>query len=151
MLTTTTTVKIFIDIFIGIWALVLAAVWVYGIDKRPGERVPVGDIFRRFPKFVLGYFALFLLLLGVALARPDGLDGLKAATGEADLFRSLFFVMTFFTIGLGSDFKRLWAEGIGRLALVYVISLFGFIIWIGLAISWLFFHGVYPPVLSGGA
>jgi uncharacterized membrane protein YadS len=151
MLTTTTTVKIFIDIFIGIWAFVLALVWVYGIDRRPGEQVPARDILRRFPKFVLGYFVLFLLLLGMALVRPNLLDGLKAATGEADLFRSLFFVMTFFTIGLGSDFKRLWAEGIGRLALVYVISLFGFIIWIGLAISWLFFHGVHPPILTGVA
>ena len=58
--------------------------------------------------------------------------------------------MTFFSIGMASNFKRLWAEGIGRLALVYVISLFGFIIWIGLAISWLFFHGVHPPLIPGG-
>ena len=68
---------------------------------------------------------------------------------ESDIFRRLFFVMTFFTIGLVSNFKRLWQEGIARLALVYLVSLFGFVIWIGLAISWLFFHGVYPPVLSG--
>ena len=82
--------------------------------------------------------------------RPESLAGLKAATGEADLVRGIFFVMTFFSIGMASNFKRLWAEGIGRLALVYVISLFGFIIWIGLAISWLFFHGVHPPLITGG-
>ena len=82
--------------------------------------------------------------------RPDSLTGLKDATAEADLVRGLFFVMTFFSIGMASNFKRLWAEGIGRLALVYVISLFGFIIWIGLAISWLFFHGVHPPLITGG-
>ena len=85
----------------------------------------------------------------MALARPDSLKGLKDATAEADLVRGLFFVMTFFSIGMASNFKRLWAEGIGRLALVYVISLFGFIIWIGLAISWLFFHGVHPPLVHG--
>jgi hypothetical protein len=39
---------------------------------------------------------------------------------------------------------------LGRLALVYALSLFGFIIWIGLVISWLFFHGVYPPLASQG-
>jgi uncharacterized membrane protein YadS len=150
MLATTTTVKVFIDVFIGIWALVLAAVWAYGIEKDRGQTVPVRDILRRFPLFVLGYFALFLLLLGVALARPSSLDGLKAATGQADVVRGLFFVMTFFSIGMASNFQRLWAEGIGRLALVYVVSLFGFIIWIGLAISWLFFHGVHPPILTGG-
>jgi uncharacterized membrane protein YadS len=148
MLTTTTTVKVFIDIFIGIWAFILAVVWAYAIDRRPGESVPVRDILRRFPKFVVGYVVLFLALLGLAVKRPDLLDGLKAATGEADLFRGLFFAMTFFAIGLSANFKRLWAEGIARLALVYIISLFGFIIWIGLAISWLFFHGVQPPLAS---
>jgi hypothetical protein len=47
-----------------------------------------------------------------------------------------------------SNFKRLLDEGIGKLATVYVVSLFGFIIWIGLFISWLFFHGVKPPIAS---
>jgi hypothetical protein len=112
--------------------------------------MPVADILRRLPRFVLGYFALFLLLLSVALARPDLLEGLKAARSRADVVRGLFFVMTFFSIGLASNFRRLWAEGIGRLALVYLVSLFGFIIWIGLAISWLFFHGVHPPLVTGG-
>jgi uncharacterized membrane protein YadS len=148
MLMTTTTVKIFIDIFIGIWALVLGVIWVYKIDPKPGEKVPVSEIARRFPKFVLGYFVLFALLLSIALARPSSMDQLKAATGQSDLFRSLFFAMTFFTIGLGANFKKLWAEGIGRLAMVYGLSLFGFIIWIGLLISWLFFHGVHPPTGS---
>jgi uncharacterized membrane protein YadS len=149
MLTTTTTVKVFIDIFIGIWAFVLAFIWVYKIDRKPGERVPAAAIFGRFPKFVFGYFAAFALVLGWGLASPGSRDGLKAATDQADLFRRIFFAMTFFTIGLGSNFRRLWEEGIGRLALVYVISLFGFIIWIGLAISWLFFHGVFPPIVQG--
>ena len=44
--------------------------------------------------------------------------------------------------------RRLWAEGIAKLALVYFISLFGFVIWIGLVISWLFFQGVTPPLKS---
>jgi hypothetical protein len=37
------------------------------------------------------------------------------------------------------------------LALVYAISLFGFIIWIGLVISWLFFRGVHPPMVNGAS
>ena len=45
-----------------------------------------------------------------------------------------------------SDFKLLWQEGFGRLTAVYVVSLFGFVVWVGLAISWIFFHGVTPPL-----
>jgi uncharacterized membrane protein YadS len=150
ILTTTTTVKVFIDVFIGIWALVLSLVWMYGIERKPGQTVPVREVLKRFPAFVLGYFALFLVFLGMTLARPAMAPGLAAASAQTEPLRGLFFAMTFFTIGMASDLKRLWAEGIGRLALVYVVSLFGFIIWIGLAISWLFFHGVRPPTIPGG-
>ena len=38
------------------------------------------------------------------------------ATKEGDVFRTLFFVMTFFSIGLAANFRKLWVEGIGRLA-----------------------------------
>lgn len=153
MLMTTTTVKVFIDLFIGVWAFVLSLVWTYGIEKKPGQRVPIREIWQRFPKFVFGYFAAFLTLLAIGLnfAHPKRLEALKMGViGESDLLRQLFFVMTFFAIGLASNFKKLWAEGLARLALVYVVCLFGFIIWIGLVISWLFFHGVLPPVVPGG-
>ena len=62
------------------------------------------------------------------------------------MFRQLFFVLTFFSIGLLSDLRLLWQEGIARLAAVYVVSLFGFMIWVGLLISWLFFSGIKPPI-----
>src|SRR5262249_55008507 len=60
ILNTTTTVKMFIDVFIGVWAFVLALIWVYRIDKREGERVRLAEIAERFPKFVLGYFLTFI-------------------------------------------------------------------------------------------
>ena len=76
-------------------------------------------------------------------------DKAKTAMGEANGFRSIFFAMTFFSIGAVSNFRKLWEEGIGKLAAVYVVCLFGFIIWIGLSISWMFFHGVKPPIVGG--
>jgi uncharacterized membrane protein YadS len=154
MLLTTTTVKVFIDLFIGVWALVLAVVWAYGIERKAGEKIPLTDIWHRFPKFVFGYFLAFGVLLAVGTARPDiiGTDrepgALRAGIGEVDLFRGHFFVMTFFSIGLASNFKKLWAEGLARLAAVYVVCLFGFVIWIGLVISWLFFHGYLPATTT---
>lgn len=203
---TTTTVKMFIDIFIGIWSFVLAVIWCAKIECKAGQRVRAIEIWHRFPKFVLGYAGTFFLLLllcwpasraaGVAkneidtlskqvatvsaqlasttdaakkaeleqqlAAAKDRITDLKAkasipektmktakaATGEGNVFRVLFFVLTFFTIGLVSNFKKLKQEGIGKLAAVYAVCLFGFIIWIGLFISYLFFHGVLPPVLT---
>jgi uncharacterized membrane protein YadS len=142
---TSTTVKVFIDIFIGVWAFVLAWIWTAKIERRQGERVNKRQIWERFPKFVLGYMATFLFVLALAVAAPDLIANAKAAMGEANVFRGTFFVMTFFTIGVVSNFRKLWEEGIGRLAVVYLLCLFGFIIWVGLAISWIFFSGIKPP------
>jgi uncharacterized membrane protein YadS len=203
---TATTVKIFIDIFIGVWAFILAVIWCAKIECKEGEKIRGIEIWHRFPKFVLGYVGTFVVLLVIcfpsAMAVGDAdkevkvleekiastekkilppgdpedskaagrieawrkeVDALKAgvaepkilmakatmATGESNTFRQIFFVLTFFTIGVVSNFRRLWEEGIGRLAAVYLLCLFGFIIWIGLAISWLFFHGMKPPVVGG--
>lgn len=145
----TATVKVFIDVFIGIWAFILAVIWCTKIEGRRGERVPVSQIWERFPKFVIGYMVTFLVVLLICWFQPDLTGKAKAAMGEANAFRSIFFVMTFFTIGMVSNFKKLWEEGIGKLAAVYVVCLFGFIIWIGLVISWIFFHGVKPPLVGG--
>jgi uncharacterized membrane protein YadS len=149
ILMATTTVKVFIDVFIGVWAFVLAILWVTVIDKKEGEKVRLVEIWERFPKFVLGYVFTFVATLILCVLIPDLLDSVKAASSEANVFRQLFFAMTFFAIGVVSNFRRLWEEGIGRLAAIYVLCLFGFIIWVGLVISWVFFHGVTPPVVAG--
>jgi uncharacterized membrane protein YadS len=144
---TAATVKVFIDIFIGVWAFVLAYVWTTRIEPRAGDRARLGEIWERFPKFVIGYVITFVLILLLALGASAGMmDKVKAAMGEANTFRGIFFVLTFFTIGVMTNFRRLWEEGIGRLAAVYLLCLFGFIIWVGLIISWLFYGGVKPPL-----
>jgi uncharacterized membrane protein YadS len=151
ILGTTTTVKIFIDIFIGIWAFLLAYIWTARIEAKAGATPRVSEIWERFPKFVLGYVVTFAVILAMALGATTETAGtIKSAMGEANVFRGIFFVMTFFTIGVMSNFRKLWEEGIGKLAAVYLASLFGFVIWVGLVISWIFFQGVKPPIVTGG-
>ena len=204
ILNTATSIKVFIDIFIGIWAFVLAYIWANHIEKRDGDKVRAIEIWQRFPKFIIGYVLTFGLFLALGLACPafiksetltavtkemqvtDPASGqvrvdkvpvmttvskldpntsrttlvavpemkkeskpgpAKISTDEANIFRVLFFCLTFFTIGVISNFRKLWDEGIGRLAAVYAVGLFGFIIWFGLIISWLFFGGVHPPLI----
>jgi len=148
MVATTTTIKVFIDIFIGIWAFILAYIWTRHIEPRaPGDSLRVAEIWERFPKFVLGFVATFVIVLLIGLgSSPPFLRTLNAAMDQANVFRQLFFVLTFFSIGLMSDLRVLWQEGIARLAAVYVVSLFGFVIWVGLLISWIFFSGMKPPL-----
>ena len=110
-------------------------------------KAKLSEIWERFPKFILGFVLTFVLGLVVALTLGKGqATALKAVADEAIVFRVLFFVLTFFSIGVVSNFRRLWGDGLGKLAAVYFVSLFGFVIWVGLLISWLFFHGVKPPL-----
>jgi uncharacterized membrane protein YadS len=147
ILGTAATVKVFIDIFIGIWAFVLAYIWTRHIEVRTGDVARAREIWERFPKFIIGYVITFVVILLLALsAGPALMPKVKAAMGEANTIRGIFFVLTFFTIGVMTNFRKLWEEGIGKLALVYVVCLFGFIVWVGLVISWVFFAGVKPPL-----
>lgn len=148
IIATTTTVKVFIDVFIAIWAFILAWIWSAKIQPETSGKVAKGQIWQRFPKFILGYMLTFFMVILISILFPAIVSQTKTAMGQANVFRGLFFVMTFFTIGVVSNFRKLWEEGIGKLAVVYIICLFGFIIWIGLVISWLFFHGVKPPVIG---
>ncbi|HEX7116462.1 MAG TPA: putative sulfate exporter family transporter [Steroidobacter sp.] len=146
ILMATTTTKVFIDVFIGVWAFILAIVWAAKIEPRSSDRPRAAEIWQRFPKFVLGYVLTFLVMLLLVRVSPELADEAKKATGESNVYRQLFFVLTFLSIGMITDFRKLWQEGMGRLAAVYSLSLFGFIIWIGFVISWLFFSGIKPPL-----
>src|SRR5208337_4897134 len=98
MVMTATTVKIFIDIFIGVWAFILALIWCTKIECT-GGRIKAGEIWERFPKFVLGYVVTFVVMLLICLHSANALKTANAAVAGMDTFRVLFFVLTFFTIG----------------------------------------------------
>ena len=147
LLGTTAAIKVFIDVFIGIWAFILAYIWTNHINVREGDTAKAVEIWQRFPKFIIGFVVTFLVGLALALtASPETLAKLTPAIGEANVFRVIFFTLTFFSIGVLSNFRKLWQDGIGKLAAVYFVSLFGFVICVGLLISWLFFHGIKPPL-----
>ncbi|MCL6638369.1 MAG: YeiH family protein [Firmicutes bacterium] len=154
ILTTTTVTKVFIDIFIGVWAFILAVVWsVYKIDRcnvqDAGCKVSAAEIWDRFPKFVIGFALTLLILLVMGLNNPGIVKAAKTGADHTNVLRTTFFALCFFSIGLVTDVRKLWGAGMGRIVAVYALCLFAFILWVGLFISWLFYHGVTPPVIGG--
>jgi len=143
-------VKVFIDLFIGVWAFILAYIWTNHINVQKGaEKARVGEIWQRFPKFIIGFVLTFALAFYAAsTATPETLVKITPAIGTANTFRVIFFILTFFSIGVLSNVRVLWREGLGKLVAVYLVSLFGFVIWVGLLVSWIFFSGVKPPLLN---
>jgi hypothetical protein len=142
--------KIWIDMFIGLWAFVLAIVWVYFIERRPGEHVPVSEVWHRFPKFVLGYFFTWFIYLGLLFLAPE----LKAAAKVGAVpvekgMRKLFFMLTFLSIGVITDFRKLAEARFGKMVFVYFIALFVFIVPVAVIVGWIFHHGMQVPAVTG--
>ncbi|MGG6549379.1 UNVERIFIED_CONTAM: hypothetical protein NY100_28575, partial [Prevotella sp. 15_C9] len=83
------------------------------------DRAKPAEIWQRFPKFILGFLVVFAVALWLALgSTPSIAKALPAAAGEANVFRVIFFILTFFSIGVLSDFRKLWQQGFGKLAAV---------------------------------
>jgi len=149
--------KVWIDMFIGLWAFILALIWVYQVERRPGETVPASEVWHRFPKFVLGYFATWFILLGIFFSAgagaPEGMDTLQATKAGAvpveKGFRKLLFMLTFMSLGIITDFKKLAEARFGRMVWVYFISLFLFIIPVAIIVAYLFHHGMEIPNVAG--
>jgi uncharacterized membrane protein YadS len=141
--------KIWIDMFIGLWAFVLALVWVYRIDRVPGETVMASEIWHRFPKFVLGYFFTWFVYLGVLFLLPECTDAAKVGAVPVEKgMRKLFFMLTFMSIGIITNFKMLSESRFGKMIGVYFVALFLFVIPVALAVAWLFHHGMTVPVVK---
>ena len=49
ILNAATSIKVFINIFIGIWAFVLAYIWAHHIEKRAGDQVRAAESGSVFP------------------------------------------------------------------------------------------------------
>ncbi|ACL66677.1 conserved hypothetical protein [Anaeromyxobacter dehalogenans 2CP-1] len=104
------------DMFVGVWALVVAFLSVTRWDReRAGapEKVGTGEIWRRFPKFILGFLAASLGVT-VILASVDSGAGTrfaKEAIGPLKNLRGWAFTWTFLSIGFTTRFRELTRFG----------------------------------------
>lgn len=138
--------KIWIDVFIGVWAFLLAIVWIRNVEKRAGA-VSFGamEIWFRFPKFVLGYFVAWFVYLAVAAQGADVAATLDAGTAVVQSpMRTMLFMLTFVAMGAITDFSKL--KGMGRVALLYGIALVVVIAPIAYGVAYLFHRGLTPPL-----
>lgn len=140
--------KIWIDVFIGVWAFVLAIVWIRHVEKRAGAiRVSPMEIWFRFPKFVFGYFLATVVFLAIAWLWPAVAPTLDEGTAVVQSpMRTMLFMLTFVAMGSITDFSKL--KGMGRLALLYALALVFVIAPIAYAVAYLFHRGIVPPLAA---
>lgn len=104
------------DMFVGIWALLAAFMSVTVWEKSKSgtaERVDFAEIWRRFPKFVLGFFAASILMT-VIIANLDpkaGANFTKEVLGPIKDLRGWTFTWAFLSIGFTTRFRELASFG----------------------------------------
>ncbi len=103
------------DIWIGIWAFVLALISTMKWERKAGQKPNPAEIWWRFPKFVIGFVIASLIITFISkgysfadynkLVKPE-------LVGPVKTLRTWAFIFCFFSIGLTTRFRELAAAGI---------------------------------------
>ncbi len=102
------------DIWIGIWAFVLALISTMVWERKEGQKPNPGEIWWRFPKFVIGFLLASLIMTWVAshYSLQDYNHVVKPLlVGPIKTLRTWAFIFCFFSIGLTTRFRELAAAG----------------------------------------
>jgi uncharacterized membrane protein YadS len=104
------------DMFVGLWALLAAILSVTMWEKKSlgeSERINYGEVWRRFPKFVIGFVAASIFTtVVITMLEPDTAKAFsKDALGVVKNLRGWTFTWTFLAIGLTTRFRNLMHFG----------------------------------------
>lgn len=138
-------VKSIQNILIGFVAFFVALFFATYVDKQAGTTVGASEIWTRFPKFVLGFFAASLVASFIILPY-FGSDSVKAINATLDQYKNWCFVMAFLCIGLDTNFKSIWKsmQG-GKTLCLYIVGQTFNVLLTFLAV-WLLLSGVIFPI-----
>ena len=115
-------VKSIQNILIGFIAFFVAIFFATRVDKTGETKVGAGEIWTRFPKFIIGFFVASLVASFIFLPLCGGGD-VKAINGVLDQYKNWAFVLAFTSIGLDTNFKSLikQMQG-GKILWLYVVG-----------------------------
>ena len=115
-------VKSIQNILIGFIAFFVAVFFATRVEGSGVKKVGAGEIWRRFPKFIIGFFVASLLASFVILPLTSGAD-VKAINTVLDQYKNWAFVLAFTSIGLDTNFKELGKslQG-GKVLWLYVVG-----------------------------
>ena len=143
-------VKSIQNILIGFIAFFVAIFFATKVDKTDDRKVGAGEIWNRFPKFIIGFFVASLVASFIILPLTDGATVNAINKGVLDQYKNWAFVLAFTSIGLDTNFKSLFKQMQGGKVLwLYIVGQL-FNIALTLFAVWLLLSGVLfkVPVLD---
>ncbi len=140
-------VKMIQNILIGFIAFFVAVFFATNVNKKEGEKVGAGEIWFRFPKFIIGFFVASLVASFI-IQPIFGTDQVSAINKVLDQYKNWAFVLAFTSIGLDTNFKEIakQMQG-GKVLWLYIVGQL-FNIALTFFAVWLLLSGVIFPVPS---
>ncbi|HEX4131858.1 MAG TPA: putative sulfate exporter family transporter [Pirellulales bacterium] len=144
------TVKMIQNILIGAVAFGVAVYWVTCVERSSdAERPGLVEIWRRFPKFVLGFVAASIVFSAISASGPAGHATVESVIGgTTEMLRGWLFCLAFVSIGLETNFRELSRFMVGGKPLILYVCGQTLNLVLSLAMAWLMFEKVFPNAAS---
>ena len=149
------TIKMIQNVLIGVTAFGVAVYWCTKVDcvaGQEGRKVPVREIWDRFPKFVIGFLIASICSslvsggLGPDLSNAMVNEGL--VRGIASPMRNWCFALAFTSIGLATNFRELAQYFKGGKPLILYVCGQTFNLILTLLMAYIMFYKVFPEITA---
>lgn len=138
-------VKMIQNILIGFIAFFVAVFFATRVDNSGVNKVGANEIWKRFPKFIIGFF-IASLVASFIFQPVFGGDSVSAINKVLDQYKNWAFVLAFTSIGLDTNFKEIakQMQG-GKVLWLYLIGQ-TFNILLTMFAVWFLLSGVVFPI-----
>jgi uncharacterized membrane protein YadS len=102
------------DVWIGIWAFVMALIATTCWERRPGSKTNLAEIWWRFQKFVIGFLLASIIVTLIATQYGEAefkKTVIPAMVGPINDLRTWSSIFCFFSIGMTTRFRELASAG----------------------------------------
>ncbi len=145
-----TTIKMIQNILIGVVAFAVAVYWTTFVEPRnEGVRPSAWEIWKRFPRFTLGFIGMSLLL---SFLQSQGIEGRSLVSsivdGATKSIREWLFCLAFVSIGLESNFREYRHMLASGKPLILYLCGQALNLTLSFLMAWLVFTKLFPTVLE---
>lgn len=146
------TIKMIQNVLIGVIAFAVAVYFATKVEKTAGASVGWSEIWKRFPRFILGFLgaSIFFSVLYAGLGSNLGYSlidqGVIAAFSKN--IRGWLFCLAFVSIGLSINFKALRQHFIGGRPLILYLCGQAFNLCLTLLMAYIMFYLVFPDLTA---
>ncbi len=146
------TIKMIQNMLIGLIAFGVAVYFATKVEKTGEAKIGWGEIWRRFPKFILGFIGASILFstiyTGIGPDKAYSLIDQGVIGGFTKNIRGWLFCLAFVSIGLSINFKALRGHFIGGKPFILYLVGQSLNLALTLLMAYIMFYLVFPGVTA---